>query len=340
VTFHASLPGIGVIYNPRSSYNRRDPSAGPRLERALGSHGVVRKVDSIDALYRAAADFKRLDIDLLAISGGDGTTGVSLSGFLEVYAGATLPAVALLRGGTANTLADSIGIPRGKPDRLLRGLMPAYLDRETTPLAETTRHVMRLHGENSRRRDSLSASLPASTAIHGFLCGVGVVSGYLEAYYASGPPSARVAAKTLLKGIGSTVVQGPMIRRMAAPFHGSVEFDDGTRWEERDYLSIAAGTIHHIGLGFKPFHRVTHDLPAFHLLGIYTSPAGFVTQLPNIWRGLPMSPGHTYDSLAKRARLHAQTRTIDYMVDGDLYACDGPLEVSIGPSVRIVIPNA
>jgi diacylglycerol kinase family enzyme len=340
VTFHASLPGIGVIYNPRSSYNRRDPSAGPRLERALGSHGVVRKVDSIDALYRAAADFKQLDIDLLAISGGDGTTGVSLSGFLEVYAGAALPKVALLRGGTANTLADSVGIPRGKPERLLQRLVTAHLGRDLRAPRETARHVMRLQGENSRRRDAVSASLPASTAIHGFLCGVGVVSGFLEAYYASGPPSARVAAETLVKGIGSTLVQGPMIRRMAAPFRGSVELDDGTRWEERDYLSIAAGTIHHIGLGFKPFHRVAHDQPAFHLLGIYTSPAGFVTQLPNIWRGRPMSPGHTYEALAKRARLHAQTPTIDYMVDGDLYACEGPLEVSIGPSVRIVIPDA
>jgi diacylglycerol kinase (ATP) len=339
VTLLASLPGIGVIYNPRSSYNRRDPSAGPRLEPPLGSHGVVRKVDSIEALYRAAAEFKKLDIDLLGISGGDGTTGVTLSGFLDVYADTALPRLALLRGGTANTLADSIGIPRGKPDRLLRSVVRAYVDRDPHPLRDTARHLMRAHGSNCRRRDSLNTSLPAGTATYGFLFGTGVVSGYLEAYYAAGPPSAGVAAKTLLKGIGSTLVRGPMIRRMAAPFRGSVELDDGTRWEERDYLAIAAGTIDQIGLGFKPFHRATGDQAAFHLLGIHTSPFGFVTQLPNIWRGTPMTPGHTYEALAKHARLHAQVPTIEYMVDGDLYACQGTLEVSIGPSVRIVVAD-
>jgi hypothetical protein len=39
------------------------------------------------------------------------------------------------------------------------------------------------------------------------------------------------------------MVGGEMIRRMAAPFRGTVEIDDGTVWDERDYLAVAGGTI-------------------------------------------------------------------------------------------------
>jgi diacylglycerol kinase (ATP) len=336
VTLAGRLPGIGVIYNPRSSYNRRDSNAGRRLERTLGDHGVVRKTDSIDALYRTAEEFKKLDIDLLAISGGDGTNGVTLTGFLDVYAGATLPRIAVLRGGTANTLADSIGIPRVRPERLLGRVLSTYAS-DRARLSVIERYLMRVSGHNSQRRDALRDSMPPGVAAHGFLCGVGVVSGFLKEYYTAGPPSARVAAKTLLRAIGSTIVQGPMIRRMAAPFRGSVELGDGTRWEERDYLSIAAGTIEQIGLGFKPFYRAQEQPARMHVLGIHTAPLGFVRQLPNVRRGKPMAPGHTYDALANRMRLQAVTPSIDYMVDGDLYACDGPLDVSVGASVRIVV---
>ena len=87
-----------------------------------------------------------------------------------------------------------------------------------------------------------------------------------------------------------------MIRRMAEPFRGSVELDDGTVWAERDYLSVAGGTIDQIGLNFRPFHRYAEQPGRFHVLGIHTSPMGFVTQLPRIWRAAPMQPGHTYEA--------------------------------------------
>ena len=87
-----------------------------------------------------------------------------------------------------------------------------------------------------------------------------------------------------------------MIRRMAEPFRGTVELDDGTVWEERDYLSVAGGTIDQIGLNFRPFHRYGEQPGRFHVLGIHTSPMGFVTQLPRIWRAAPMQPGHTFEA--------------------------------------------
>lgn len=331
------MPGIGVIFNPRSGHNLRDPRASRRLAQTLGDHGEVREAGSLDQLYRVAEDFRRLGIDVLGISGGDGTNGVAITGFLDVYEGSALPQIAFLRGGTMNTVANSVGVRQGPPEGLLNRLVRAYVARAAQPLKDAPRHVMRLRGDKARPLPNQEASTPPLAEKYGFLFGTGVVYGFLSEYYRGGPPNPVIAAKTLLRGVGSAMIRGEMIRRMAAPFRGSVELEDGTVWEERDYLAIAGGTIDQIGLNFRPFHRYDERPGAFHLLGIHASPVRFVSQLPRIWRASPMKPGHSYDATPSHAIIRSPKKTIEYMVDGDLHECDGPLHVSVGPKVRIVV---
>jgi diacylglycerol kinase family enzyme len=322
------LSGIGVVLNPKSRRNLRDPAAVGRLARTLGDHGVVRLSRSIDELHRIAEDFKKLEIDVLGISGGDGTNHVTITGFLSVYGGRALPQLAFLRGGTMNTVANSVGVARGKPEGLLGRLIRAYAEGSTRPLANVERHVMQISG--------VPTEGPGVTH-YGFLFGTGVVQGFLSEYYAGGEPSPLVAAQTLLRGIGSTIVQGPMIKRMARPFRGSVTLDDGTTWVERDYLAIAAGTIDQIGLNFRPFRRYAERPAAFHALGIHTSPFGFVCDLPRIWRAEPMRDGKTYEACPRRMRVRSADGVMRYMIDGDLHEHAGEVEVSIGPRVKIVV---
>ncbi|HEY1958687.1 MAG TPA: diacylglycerol kinase family protein [Polyangiaceae bacterium] len=314
------MSGIGVVLNPKSGKNLRDPGAARRLARALGDRGIIREAHSIDELYRIAEDFQRLEIDVLGISGGDGTNHVTLTGFIDVYKSQSLPQVAFLRGGTMNTVANHIGIPRGQPEGLLDRLVRAYAERATRPLVNVERHVM--HIGNT----------------YGFLFGTGAVYGFLAEYYrgGTGQPSPIIAARTLLGGIGSALVGGEIVSRIAAPFQGSVELDDGTTWEERDYFAVAGGTIDQIGLNFKPFYRWAERPGTFHLLGIHTSAMGFVADLPRIWRAAPMREGKTYEATPTRARLHSRDGTMRYMIDGDLHESKGPLDVTIGPRVKIL----
>jgi diacylglycerol kinase (ATP) len=320
------VPGIGVVLNPKSGRNLRDPRAALRLARTLGDHGVLREAGSIDELYRIAEDFRRTDIEVLAISGGDGTNHVTLTGFLDVYGGATMPQVALLRGGTMNTVANSVGVRRGKPEGLLGRLVRDYALRGALELENVERHVMRIFGSDARQ-------------VHcGFLFGTGVVHGFLAEYYRRGEPSPLVALKTLGRGIGSALVGGETIRRMARPFRGSVAFQDGSRWDERDFLAVAAGTISHIGLHFKPFRPPYEDhMGRFHMLGIHTSPLSFVGELPRIHRGEPMRPGRALEALSSRAIVTSATGSVEYMIDGDLHEARGEIQLSIGPRVRLVV---
>jgi diacylglycerol kinase (ATP) len=314
------VSGIGVVLNPKSGKNLRDPGAARRLARTLGDRGIVREAHSIDELYRIAEDFQRLAIDVLGISGGDGTNHVTLTGFIDVYKSQSLPQVAFLRGGTMNTVANSIGVPHGKPEGLLDRLMRAYAERSVRPLVDVERNVMRIG------------------TTYGFLFGTGAVYGFLAEYYrgGTGKPSAVVAARTLLTGVGSAFVGGEIISRIAAPFRGWVEFDDGTTWDERDYFAVAGGTIDQIGLNFKPFYRWGERPGTFHLLGIHTSAMGFVADLPRIWRAAPMRDGKTYEATPTHVRIHSADGTMRYMIDGDLHESEGPLDVTIGPRVKIL----
>jgi diacylglycerol kinase family enzyme len=319
------VSGIGVVLNPRSRHNLRDPSAASRLARTLGDHGVVREAWSIDELYRIAEDFRRSNIDVLAISGGDGTNHVTLTGFIDVYGGAVMPQVALLRGGTMNTVANSVGVRRGRPEGLLGRLLRDYAQRASAPLENVARHVMRITpGVDGK-------------AQYGFLFGTGVVAGFLAEYYRDGDPTPLVAAKTLLRAVGSALVGGETIRRMAEPFRGSVMLDDATVWEARDYLTVMAGTIAHIGLNFKPFHRYDERPSAFHVLGIYASAASVVKELPRIHRAMPLRPGKAHEALAGRALVRNGARPVRYMIDGDLHESAGDLEIVIGPLVKLVV---
>jgi hypothetical protein len=323
------MAGIGVILNPRSRRNARDPGAARRLAVALGDHGVVREARSRDELHRIAQDFQALSIDVLGISGGDGTNHVTITGFLNVYGARTLPQLAFLRGGTMNTVANSVGIRRGKPEGLLGRLIRAYAQRASRPLANVDRRVMCVTGR--------SHETGLEERNYGFTFGTGVVYGFLAEYYAGGEPSPLVAAKTLARAIGSTLVRGQMIRRMARPFHGSASLAGGTEWPERDYLAVAAGTIDHIGLNFRPFYRYAEREDTFHALGIHASPLQFVGQLPSIWRAEPMRTGLTFESCNTRMVVRSSDGVARYMIDGDLHTSRGDIEVTVGPRVKIVV---
>jgi diacylglycerol kinase (ATP) len=318
------MPGIGLILNPKSRRHAGDPTAEARFARYLGSDGFVRTVRSVDELLHVAQDFRERDIDVLAIGGGDGTTHVTLGHFLEIYGDRTIPKLALLRGGTMNTVANSVGVPHGTPDQLLRRLVQTYRrGGDRIPFEE--RHLLRVTASDEPR------------AHVGFLFGTGVTHGFLAEYYRHANPTPLAAVEVLLRCAASALVGGGTIRRMAEPFRGSATLDGGASWPERDYLALAAGTIAHIGLGFKPFYRYRERPNAFHALGILASPGAFVRELGRVRRGQPMRPTAAYDAVTSRLAVHGVTKPIRYMIDGDLHDASSDLVVSAGPLVRILI---
>ena len=316
------MPGIGLITNPRSRVNQRDPGRARRLSYLVGSHGNAEATKSIDDLYRVCEEFKKERIDVLGISGGDGTLHHTLTAMIRTYGDEPLPPVAVLRGGTMNTVARSFGIFGDAPkltfelvDRHRRGLLPTipWFEREILQVGDA----------------------------YGFIFGNGIIYNFLHEYYATGNPSPATAAQLILRAAGSTMVRGPLARRIYKRFHARV-VADGDRWACEDFITVAAAVVEQIGLGFKPFHRVHDADHSFALLGIHTDAVGFVSELPNIMAGKPMRRDKAIDQVARHVVFEAD-EPLEYIIDGDTYVQEsgkgGSLTLRVGPKLRFLRCN-
>jgi len=309
------VPGIGVITNPRSRVNKRDPGKMQKLGYLLGSRGSAEATASLDDVYRAAEEFKAAGIDILGINGGDGTIHVTLTAFLQVYGGAPFPKVAILPGGTLNTIARGVGI-RGRPQEMLYEVIDRYHQGEELRVVE--RNILRV-GDR-----------------FGFIFGNGLIANFLEAYYATGKPSPTMGAKILGRAIVSGIFRTAFIEQLFRRFVGRVTVD-GERWARADFATLTAGTVPEIGLGFAPFYRCDEKADHFALLGIHTTALGLILDLPRIYRAGPMRRDKAISAVAREARIESD-EPFAYTIDGDIYRGARELTLQTGPRLRLIVP--
>ena len=127
------MSGIGIIINPYARGHRRHPARANRLGFIVGDKGSCHATKDLLDVENLAVEFKDRNIDILGLSGGDGTIHKTLTTFINVYGDTPLPKIALLRGGTMNNLANTFKI-HGTPERLLSNLILKY--HEGIPLEE------------------------------------------------------------------------------------------------------------------------------------------------------------------------------------------------------------
>ncbi len=319
------MAGIGLVLNARAKRHQRDPELAERLARILGDDGVVRAPESYAELSEIADEFRRMGIELVAVAGGDGTNHITISGVVEAYHGAKLPYFALLRGGTMNTTANSLGIPRRGPEALLTRYVEAYRRRMVTPMRFVEPNVLRVGDQ------------------YGFIFGTGAIYGFIAEYNTREERSPLWAARVLAGAVVTSAFGTGVAQRVSQRWRGRVRFSDGTAFPERDYFTVGASTCAQIGLGFKPFYRSGERPDGFHMLGIHCSTVDFVRSLPKIWAGQTIGGDKTYEKVCERAVLEPTPDEdgfgmVPYTLDGDVYRHAGPLEVAIGPRVRIVAP--
>jgi diacylglycerol kinase (ATP) len=318
--YNSRVPGIGLITNPRSRVNLRDPGRARRLGYLIGSHGTAEATKSLDDLYRVCEEFYKERIDVLGISGGDGTLHHTLTAMIKAYGDTPLPPVAILRGGTMNTIARSFAI-FGESPRLTFELV----DRQRRGL---------LHEIPSFERTILQIGDK-----YGFIFGNGIIYNFLHEYYATGKPSPATAAQLIARAAGSTMFRGALAGRIYKRFHARV-VADGDRWACEDFITVAAAVVEQIGLGFKPFRRCNERADAFALLGIHTDAVGFVAELPRILAGQPMRRDKVIDRVAQVVTFESDEK-LEYIIDGDTYVQEqaDALTLRSGPKLRFLRLN-
>lgn len=212
-----------------------------------------------------------------------------------------------------NTAARGLGIT-GSPEALLGKLTSLYAAAAPMPLTERNLVVV---DDNA-----------------GFIFGNGLISRYLEAYYAGSEPTPAKAAWILAKAVGSALVQGPFIRHLAAPIQAEVRLD-GVLWPSLPWRTIGVATVDDIGLGFRPFHQVVQHPGTLQAVGFGCPPLRFARALPTVYRGRPVDDPAVISGLGKELVIQTEGPQ-SYMIDGDFHQGGQRIVVRLGPRVRLV----
>ncbi len=285
----------------------------------LGTRGKVAQPQNREDLVEQARRFREEGIDVLAVNGGDGTLHMVLTAFIEAYGDTPLPPVAILRGGTMNTIASGLGI-RGKPEMILSSLLLRYHTDQPMPWAE--RNILRIEGGEKPE--------------YGFLFGNGLLSNFLQEHYAASDPSPLSAAVLLTRAVFSAMVGGPLIQRLSAPAECEVEVD-GVRWAPKRYLTVTMGTVDDIGFGFRPFYEALRHPGRLQALGFACDAFGVVKCLPRIRMAQPIQSPEVFSAVPERVVMRSE-KAMPFMVDGDFHPAGQTIAVSVGPRVRFLLP--
>ncbi|MBT3220350.1 MAG: hypothetical protein HN348_14790 [Proteobacteria bacterium] len=309
------MSGIGIITNPKARRNLRNPAIAQQLAEILGDCGSVCAPEDFDNLHLLTREFCERDIDVLCINGGDGTIHAAMTTMVRAYGDKPLPPVALLCGGTMNTIAKGIGI-QGKPLPILEEVVSTY--KQKVDFVTRPRWLMKVDGNR-----------------YGFMLGTGVFANYLEQYY-EGTPSVPWAMWVLARGVLSAFVGGIHIRRMMRRHHGVARADDET-WPRTEWAAVAAGTVDQVGLGFSPFYECLENPGKMHAVGLGSRPVQLVMELIPAIRHQPLQHPDNFSKVCVSLTLTANEQ-VTYMLDGDFYRGKNTLTVEIGPRVDFIQP--
>ncbi len=307
------MPGIGVVLNPHSKRYRKHPEKMKRMGFIVGDKGTFAPTNNLHDIRRVAEEFKKKEIDILALSGGDGTNHVTLTSFIEVYGDQPLPRITFLRGGTLNTIAFACGI-LGSPEKILANLLYKY--HEDEPFETTEIDIMKINGK------------------YGFIWGCGVIYNWMEAYYKLGHPSPAQAAWTLVHSVGSALINGPFASKMFERFDGEVTVN-GRKWPFRNYSAIYSGSIEYLGLGFRVFY-LARESQRFHAVGFSLPPRSVLPYVPLMFLGRPSGCPDLVENEASEMIVRL-AEPKPYTIDGDMHPATDLFEITSGPRLTIIV---
>lgn len=296
---------LGVLYNPGSGANRRSPG---RLQAVRDAQPELAwcEVAQPSALAAGLSALARRGVDVLAISGGDGTVQAALS---VLYGGRSPfqrpPALAVLRSGTTNMTAGDVGVP-GPPARALARLLDAVA--RGVPLGAVARPVLRVDAG------------PGQAPVCGMYLGAAaIVQGVEYCTHRLHRVGLRgqIGPGLTLARFAWAMARGD--RAIASPARVEVALDGAAPWA-LDAWIVQVTTLERLFLGLRPFWD-TAAAP-LHFTCVRAQPRAWLRSLPGLLRGHPgsrLTPGNGYESRNVDTLALALAPDGRYIVDGEVF---------------------
>ncbi|HYC57158.1 MAG TPA: diacylglycerol kinase family protein [Candidatus Binatia bacterium] len=308
------MPGVGVIINPHASGNRRRPGTAQRLATIVGDDGDVLVTQDLNELDRGLRSFHDRDFGIVAVSGGDGSMCYVVSRAIEIWGADRLPMFVALRGGTINNIARSVG-GAARPEVMMSRVMDEYRGGGRWQIVE--RPLLCVNG-----------------SVYGSIVGAGLITHFLDKYYAAERPSPATAAALLIRCGISWLARTDFINQVVPRIPGRARCDE-TPLPFGAFTLILASSATHIGLGVRPFYLSGRKHGYFHLLAGDPTPGQLLSRLGHFWRGFPAGLSTLYDSMARYVRVEF-VEPQAYTVDGELLPPVAVLEIESGPTAQFI----
>ncbi len=312
---------IGVLANPLSRRNRK---LLPAIEALLGRYNdvVYARLDRFDELGRVLQRFAEARIKVLIISGGDGTIAATLTQIFEHEVFAERPQLAILAGGTSNTIAGDVGL-RGRPLDALERCLHAFAHAPGS-CEVVERNLIRV--DYDREKPALSGMFFGTAAV----CDGIILRRRL--FPQTWLPDAIAAAMTLAVVLGTAA-----LGRHGVLSGQSIAVNlDGVPTAPRQYTIAIATTLDRILLGGDPFWGEGPGAIRFTTIG--SPPRGLVRHAYRLLYGGDRKrlPPATYASVtADRITLNMDC---PFNLDGEFYepGPGGEVILSRTPPARFV----
>ena len=315
---------VGVIINPKSAKQGRK---GKALAKALEgvSNVAVEQIHDFADLPDILKDFAKRKIELLAVSGGDGTLQASQTFMAESKSFKTLPRLAVLPHGTTNMTAADVGLSVTKPERVADLLSrPGYLKRAT---AIRTRRTVKV--ENLADTPTQHGMFFGTGAIYRavVLCQRDIHAMGLKGDLAPAVTLATALAKSLFSRADAD--QDPDRIDRGYPMSITV---DGEVKAAFDQLLFLVTTLNKLILGSRPFWNVGDaDLKASAVA--YPHPSILRYLVPVLY-GKPDRKLPEPDFLSFSGEQIGLSTESSVVIDGEMFEApaDGDIKISAGPA--------
>ena len=309
------MPGIGVISNANARLNKMSPLLKDSLNFIVGRRGEVVSTYTLDDVGQAVRDFKRYDVDMIAISGGDGTIHRTIEGLMREYGGDKLPPLLLLPSGTQNMIPRSFGIRNNSIATMLLALT-RY--KHNIPMRIIRRNLLRVNEHFC------------------FFFGVGTPTRYLRAHYARGT-SHWHAASLLGIYMWEGIHNGVKAQRLLEPMKMRVSMD-GEPEIDMDPNAVFCSFTEEIALHFKLFPRAGWQKDRFEMLATQSHIPATMFALPQLWWGTKRQLPKMHRRMLGSMRMLLDTPE-PFTLDGDLYNPVAEYNISPGPELDFVVPG-
>ena len=311
---------IGIILNPSARINSRKTAGVLKsLGETFGGKAVLRTTKNEGELPGAVKALRKEKIDILLISGGDGTICNVLTEYVNQHGEDGLPMVAPLMGGTINMIGSDAGL-RNSQLSIARKIND-FIEKGK-PLPFTERSLVRV---TDAGRES-----PA----YGFTWIDGLLYNFLLEYYSQGA-GIQVASVMTMKMLVALISNAD-----SSTFKNidSVVYMDGVKLPHEGHVLLIASGLRKLVFGFDIWDEKSKPGVTFNAVYIreeYLRKNRHILPL-GLYRSLKSDPAGNFVNRALSS-LKVE-RNMGYIIDGEIFKHEEPVDVTMepGPGIRII----